>query len=156
VRLVSVAVLTVSIALSSSLARADAVGPPPLSCPRGSEPRSDHGGARCAPTTCASTADCRPAETMATCAPIGLCIETGTGYSRGGPFTFDVVTGACATQADCAGSARCELADRCAGPGGGFWIAVCGGVCAAVVALLGLLIATITLASRRARSSSTR
>lgn len=129
-------------------ARADAVEPPPASCPRGSTPVSSHGGPHCAPTACTTMADCSP-ETMRSCEPIGLCIEIRSGYAMGGPFTFDAVTGECTSPADCAGGSRCELASRCVDPGGSLWIAIGGGICAAFVALIGLVLAVFTLASRR-------
>lgn len=96
--------LALSLVLVATVtARADAVGPPPLSCPPGSTPSSSHSGPICFPSdACTTDSDC---STGATCMPVFQCVETrpcgGLTPPDSGPCTLSNVVGACGTGNTC-------------------------------------------------------
>ncbi|MDQ3038047.1 MAG: MYXO-CTERM sorting domain-containing protein [Myxococcota bacterium] len=98
------ALLAAVVALSSSVALADAVGPPPESCPPGSTPQSSHAGPLCVPLgECSSSTECSAG---ATCEAVSQCVETrdcgGLRPPDSGPCTVDHVVGACGEGSTCA------------------------------------------------------
>jgi len=121
---------------------ADAVMPPPNSCPAGSTGVSSHGGPHCQPTTCESTAECTEG---GTCGTQGLCIETREGSSMGGPFTFEAAVDVCFDASDCNEDAECVVADRCVKHSGCYCDATTFSAAGLVLGPLLLL----TLATRR-------
>lgn len=139
-------ILASCIALAGSSARADAVETPSLSCPRGAAPATGHGGPYCRLTVCTSTEECAGShfwdEEPRTCTsgPIGLCVETRTGYALGGPFQFRAAVAECEEQADCPAGSTCELARRCVAPPLPRWLVITLSIAAAVLAILGALI----------------
>lgn len=116
----------VALLLASGLlappALADAIGPPPATCPRGSIGRSSHAGAYCAATTCSVDADCERQSWGSdrrryVCQPdVALCVGTKDVTSprarRGLNRTIvDIGVGAC--DAACVAPATCQTARRC-------------------------------------------
>jgi hypothetical protein len=81
-------------------AYADAVGPPPPSCPAGGEPASCHGAEYCAVDGCLGAGDCRAGET---CVAREICVGSVECYWSGP--TAAVVGDDCRA---CPAGARCE------------------------------------------------
>lgn len=89
--------LSAAIFLFASLAFADAVPPPPSSCPEGSQGATCHGGPHCAPRKCSADADCKTGEA---CEDRKLCateINCASGWQPpdAGPRLTPNITGAC-------------------------------------------------------------
>lgn len=117
-RYASLALLLAS-ALGASTAYADAVGPPPTSCPEGSTAVGFcHGPATCQIDECSGDADCATGQV---CRPRDLCvvehccsgmccaIDCGSP-----PTTYDHVSGACAAGRSCSGFGEsCETRRVC-------------------------------------------
>ena len=98
-------------------ARADVVGPPPASCPPGSEGAVCHGLEFCRPLPCTADTDCRDGKV---CREVGLCL---TSRSCGGrrppdaapPPPTSVAERACGASESC-GADACAFARYCAAP----------------------------------------
>ena len=104
----------IALGLIASVARADAIGPPPSSCPPGGVPMSCHGGPYCSPETCASDADCAPGTL---CRDVSVCVGSVVCAGLVGPgedleqYRRFAVEGTCG-QGDCSGS-RCTVRPLC-------------------------------------------
>lgn len=89
--------------LDAAPARADAVEPPPASCPRGTTPASSHAGPICRPRAeCRDDAACGAGER---CTPLSLCIEVrdcGGLRPAGDVCTLEHVVGECRSDGACA------------------------------------------------------
>lgn len=124
-----IAICSILLVIPAS-ARADAVAAPPDDCPVGALGETSHAGTWCAPTTCTSDATCEAQHggwggevRTLVCRPAGLCVRSEQ-YDPGGlraegevvRLTRTVVEGACGGDADCTGSARCEVTPRCVSP----------------------------------------
>jgi MYXO-CTERM domain-containing protein len=95
------------------LARADAVGPPPKSCPEGSVPNANHWGPYCSRDSC-PVDGCKDGKQ---CQPVKACVEQVVGSSPlGGPFTFEAVRGPCAFGDKCS-VGTCQSWKACVDPG---------------------------------------
>lgn len=108
--------LLVALLLTASLARADVVDPPPVSCPSGATPATAHSGPYCAPTPpCTSDAECGAGER---CLEVQQCLETracgGLAPPDSGLCTLTHVAGACDAAGACAGDATCSVRRVCA------------------------------------------
>jgi hypothetical protein len=111
------AVLLLLLVSAPAAALADAIGPPPPKCPRGSAGVSSHEGEWCEPTTCATDLDCPDARCTL---GVGLCVTRQTVPCGGlwnpanGPCTVELAEahGSCKQQSDCK-TGTCELARRC-------------------------------------------
>lgn len=91
--------LASAVFLFASLASADAVPPPPSSCPDGSQGATCHGGPHCAPRKCNTDADCKTGEA---CEDHKLCndeINCAGGWHPpdAGPTHTPNITGNCDT-----------------------------------------------------------
>lgn len=100
---------------SSSLAHADAVDPPPASCPAGSTPGSSHSGPICHPSDdCTTDLSCTG---TATCMAVMQCIEAracgGLRPPDSGPCTIEHVVGPCGAGGACATGTTCEARSIC-------------------------------------------
>lgn len=100
-------------------ARADVVGFPPASCPRGSIPRTCHGGPHCEIKLCQSDADCYNGEK---CQPIQACFGTLNCISR--PLPTDatypptnIMKSACPDSGYCSVGQACQTEKLCVSPG---------------------------------------
>jgi hypothetical protein len=161
------------VSTASTLALADALGPPPTGCPDGTIGDSCHGGQYCRAVTCNSTADCDAGQS---CVPRGYCMTPVTcgGAIRlpdGGPVTTTVPSAGpvCTGATDCTGGATCTTQNVCAsngsGPGGlpgtagnsGCSCQAMGGPAAPIALSIVALGATgIAYARRRARPLTSR
>ncbi len=91
-------VLAATTLLWGAAARADVIGPPPKTCPAGTEPGSCHGGPFCKPKVCVSDASCKAGQS---CQSKKFCIKQincGGGY---GTKYIDVAKGTCPGGAPC-------------------------------------------------------
>lgn len=105
----------VGAALWSVEARADAIGPPPASCPEGSEALTCHGPETCAARTCETSDMCRPGEH---CVDVPLCAREHccSGRACGDPATprFPHVVGPCGAGNTCTdASTTCQMLKVC-------------------------------------------
>jgi MYXO-CTERM domain-containing protein len=105
--------------LLAPAAAADAVPPPPDSCPAGSAGDSCHGGEYCRASGCTSDSDCSGG--MA-CRELELCIgqiDCAGGWDPdAGPSYSPTVEGSCSGGSACS-AGSCELRRVCAMPGAG-------------------------------------
>jgi len=76
---------------------ADVVGPPPPSCPAGSQGESCHGGPYCRPWTCTSDADCPGSRA---CRSLPLCV-TNLECGVWEPYSVVAVDSACPGGSEC-------------------------------------------------------
>lgn len=134
----------------SSVARADVVGPPPASCPAGSEPSASHAGPHCDPgTSCTLSAMCGAGEA---CEAVGLCIQRVPCGGRlppdAGPCFEDHVVGNCSAGGTCS-TGTCEVRNVCVSPSSGGGCACRAGRGHATLAFVGLLGLAVALAVRR-------
>ncbi len=93
-----------------SVALADALPMPTLTCPRGATVEMDHANEYCAPARCGDYCE-------GDCEQVGLCVERqeldcGGRSEEGCTYQTMVVSGECSTDADC-GVGRCMVEDRC-------------------------------------------
>jgi len=104
--------------VASSHARADAIGPPLVDCPRGAEGENSHSGRWCRPTTCTRNT----CSSEQTCEPQGLCVTTETYTPGGRPIAADqpreprgreIAVSACNAGDTCANASPCVVANRC-------------------------------------------
>ena len=87
--------------LVPAVATADAIGPPPDSCPNGSVGVGSHCGAVCLPRSCGA-ADDEPCEAGEVCREVRACIDTRSCAGAVSPaYLVDVMT------------ARCDASERC-------------------------------------------
>ena len=97
-----------------SVALADALPMPTLSCPRGATAELDHGNEYCAPARCGEGCD-------GDCEQVGLCVERREhacgGQDEDCTYQAMVVLGECAVDADCE-AGLCRVEDRCVPTGG--------------------------------------
>lgn len=138
--------------LAAAGVRADAVPPPPASCPPGSVPSTSHAGPHCRPAAeCMLSATCAAGQA---CETIGLCIEEVPCGGRPLPIEAGVCTephvlGTCSATSAC-GAGRCELHDVCVPPSSARSGCACrAGRGGAVAGLAGLGLVLAALAARR-------
>ncbi len=108
-----------TIAALASTAGADAIRPPPKSCPAGSEAMSSHCGPECIPIRCQADKDCNKKRK---CKSTKLCVVTGKrspcgkvpASERKKKFPYANVVGSCSSGACARG--KCVTEKRCVGP----------------------------------------
>ncbi|MBI4703966.1 MAG: hypothetical protein HY744_22895 [Deltaproteobacteria bacterium] len=113
------AVVAVALLVAPSQARADAVGPPPESCPAGARGETCHGGSYCAPASCS---DGSPCQDGAQCRAAELCVDkidcrSGWTPPDAGPQYAATVAGSCAGGAACA-KGSCQSVKVCVSSAG--------------------------------------
>jgi hypothetical protein len=101
--------LLATVLVFAGAARADAIGPPPDTCPQFARGSSCHGGAYCAPAICSIDADCAAGES---CRDVELCVGPYDCTSGYGTFTSEQTNGACAPGG--CGLGACALRRVCA------------------------------------------
>ena len=94
-----VVVCGAALVLWTSAAQADAILPPPPSCPPGSRPASTHAGPHCAPATCQKADDCTGGQT---CRGVRLCVSERSYQNWTGVHSTRVIQGTCP-------DGRCEV-----------------------------------------------
>lgn len=157
--------LVLLLAMWPGVGRADAVGPPPPSCPPGGRPEACHGDEYCALVGCVGTAECRRGET---CTALPLCVGRAACFTSPAPLAVLGDCTACGTGGRCethfvcvpgasTDAGRPDGGARDAGPDAGSdrrLVRYCG--CAApsreappASVLAGLLVLFVALAARR-------
>lgn len=145
--------------MTASSARADAVGPPPSSCPVGSTPSASHAGPLCVPEpVCMTDLMCGGGEA---CEEVRLCVTQVACGGRiepdAGPCFQNHVVGYCDGAGNC-GVGTCEIFDACIPPGtagGGGCGCTVGGRAPSALAVLASL-ALVASAMSRARDRRSR
>ncbi|MBW2454601.1 MAG: hypothetical protein JRI68_08825 [Deltaproteobacteria bacterium] len=107
--LAGVALLLVGLTLSNAIL-ADAVGPPPKTCPPGAWGQTTHYGPHCAPHTCTTDTECKTAQK---CRPHALCVSEQTHEHWRGNTHVVRVTGDCAKGEACPEGSECRKASYC-------------------------------------------
>ncbi len=160
-RWVIVAALVGTTFLWTTHVSADAVGPPPSSCPDGSRGESCHGGDFCSPERCSDEIDCDGDEY---CDTVRLCIDRidcASGWTPPGEHYWnDTVEGHCAGGESECSTGSCQMVRVCISDWDADFTGRYGCGCrvagpsalggAALVALA--IAATAALALRRSRS----
>jgi hypothetical protein len=136
--------------VSASVASADAVMPPPASCPEGSTPSTSHAGPHCSPSaSCTMPATCGTGET---CEAVGLCIERvacgGLMPPDAGPCFEEHVVDNCAVGGSCA-SGTCEVRSVCSDASAGGGCGCRAGAGSAALGLSALAAVALSLIARR-------
>lgn len=109
----------IALVLHAPAALADAVPPPPTSCPPGASGQTSHNGEWCAPTTCNADADCAHYEGgKRVCVAQALCVErreekSASGWSHGQPFTRELAHASCDPKGAACALGSCVEAKRC-------------------------------------------
>jgi hypothetical protein len=107
----------IALCLAPTLARADAVRPPPRNCPAGSHGETGHAGPYCTPSACLTDAECvgYPGQV---CSDAPLCVKS-VSYTdwSGQTYTRLEVVGPCASDGSCADPAsKCDMTKKCTPP----------------------------------------
>lgn len=98
------ALVAVVLALSPTLAHADALGPPPASCPEGSAPVACHGPETCEIADCITEGDCRAGERCMQrmlCVREHCCSGVACTIPDSMPLRYTHVAGPCGASGSC-------------------------------------------------------